>query len=837
MPARLLAGLCPACLLAQGAATENPRPSHPFQPPAIEELAKLFPQLEILQLLGAGGMGAVYKARQPALDRIVALKILPAIGSSSGNFPERFNREARALARLSHPNIVAVHEFGQAGELHFFIMEYVDGANLRQLEQNERLTPRQALQIIPQICDALQYAHDEGVVHRDIKPENVLIDRKGRVKIADFGLAKILQRDPEALRLTVEGQVMGTPHYMAPEQVERPLTVDHRADIYSLGVVLYEMLTGDLPLGNFAPPSRKVRLDVRLDDVVLRALENDPERRYQHASEVKSQMQSIGHAPPQVTVPAPHKPVEKSSAEPRCVRWAGIPVVSEINGEREVNWNGTVSALVAALLSLAVGFLTVHLITGKGNIPGTLQVCAVVAVLIVLRGVRKTLNDPLPSVRQARPWYRDQRLSFAVIPAFVIAWSLFQLHWLTPKIKEWMGNAPYAQVAAIDPATGAMTATLPEKGTIEILGISERGMAPNQWWRPDGRAVRDTDFEVHNLSTTGREAAECRRVVVKVADLPAGADGPILEAAEDGTSNTSGGAVFSGGREQRKLRPVEFSWPELPRKSVLRIGVAIKPFQTIMTCKADGRQVTQNVIPGAPRWDVQVHNVGEGKDGVQITVVMPKADRNWIFDMAAIDQAGKERTYRMGSGSPVPGGNGSIWTYTFRGLLPKEAKEFRVSARPVHWVEFRDVAMHPASPLPEAKPLRFAPEVREIFTGPIDLDSASAVTAQTGIASTDPREAGGRDADLVVEKGALNNFGTMFALVKNEDWEALSPQQVIDSVYQGLFAPQALSPTGDGGALRTFSYRTRDGGFGLLQFVEPQNAGATVNLRIKRVLR
>jgi serine/threonine protein kinase len=304
MPARLLAGLCPACLLAQGAATENPRPSHPFQPPAIEELAKLFPQLEILQLLGAGGMGAVYKARQPALDRIVALKILPAIGSSSGNFPERFNREARALARLSHPNIVAVHEFGQAGELHFFIMEYVDGANLRQLEQNERLTPRQALQIIPQICDALQYAHDEGVVHRDIKPENVLIDRKGRVKIADFGLAKILQRDPEALRLTVEGQVMGTPHYMAPEQVERPLTVDHRADIYSLGVVLYEMLTGDLPLGNFAPPSRKVRLDVRLDDVVLRALENDPERRYQHASEVKSQMQSIGHAPPQVTVPA-----------------------------------------------------------------------------------------------------------------------------------------------------------------------------------------------------------------------------------------------------------------------------------------------------------------------------------------------------------------------------------------------------------------------------------------------------------------------------------------------------------------------------------------------------
>src|SRR5262249_52169930 len=151
-----------------------------------------------------------------------------------------------------------------------------------------RLSPREALQIIPQICDALQYAHDEGVVHRDIKPENVLVDRKGRVKIADFGLAKMLDLDPESTRLTAEGQVMGTPHYMAPEQVRHPLSVDHRADIYSLGVVLYEMLTGDLPLGNFSPPSRKVRVDVRFDEVVLRALENDPARRYQRASDVKA---------------------------------------------------------------------------------------------------------------------------------------------------------------------------------------------------------------------------------------------------------------------------------------------------------------------------------------------------------------------------------------------------------------------------------------------------------------------------------------------------------------------------------------------------------------------
>jgi serine/threonine protein kinase len=137
--------------------------------------------------------------------------------------------------------------------------------------------------IVPQICEALQFAHDEGIVHRDIKPENILLDKKGRVKIADFGIAKILGREQD-VAITETGGAIGTPHYMAPEQMEKPTTVDHRADIFSLGVVFYEMLTGELPLGKFAPPSCKVEVDVRLDDVVLRALEKDPERRYQHAS-------------------------------------------------------------------------------------------------------------------------------------------------------------------------------------------------------------------------------------------------------------------------------------------------------------------------------------------------------------------------------------------------------------------------------------------------------------------------------------------------------------------------------------------------------------------------
>ena len=172
-------------------------------------------------------------------------------------------------------------------------MEYVDGVNLRQAIQAGGIDAKQALAIVPQICDALQFAHDEGVVHRDVKPENILVDKRGRVKIADFGLAKLLGQGPGNVSLTATQQVMGTLRYMAPEQMEGTKGVDHRADIYSLGVVFYELLTGELPIGRFAPPSKKVEIDVRLDEVVLRALEKEPEQRYQHASEVKTEVEQI----------------------------------------------------------------------------------------------------------------------------------------------------------------------------------------------------------------------------------------------------------------------------------------------------------------------------------------------------------------------------------------------------------------------------------------------------------------------------------------------------------------------------------------------------------------
>jgi serine/threonine protein kinase len=211
-------------------------------------------------------MGVVYKARQRQLDRIVAVKLLPPSVGDEPAFAERFTREAQALARLNHSNIVQVYDFGRTEEYFYFVMEYVDGVNLRALIRDHKLDPEAALRIVPQICEALQFAHDEGIVHRDIKPENILVDKKGRVKIADFGLAKLLGRSVDDLSLTGTGQLMGTLGYMAPEQLQQAHKVDHRADIYSLGVVFYEMLTGQLPIGRFEAPSKKVqvgRLDVR----------------------------------------------------------------------------------------------------------------------------------------------------------------------------------------------------------------------------------------------------------------------------------------------------------------------------------------------------------------------------------------------------------------------------------------------------------------------------------------------------------------------------------------------------------------------------------------------
>jgi hypothetical protein len=372
LPSTATAGLCPCCLMAEALVSTQAEAEPAAQPPLPpDQIAPHFPQLEILECLGRGGMGVVYEARQKTLNRFVALKLLAPERVLDPRFAERFTREAQALAALNHPNIVTIHDFGQAGGFYYLLMEFVDGANLRQLLRARRFTPEEALAIVPPLCDALQFAHDRGIVHRDIKPENLLIDIAGRVKVADFGVAKMLGTlnasdnagEPAALEDTTHTGV-GTPGYSAPEQRTDPQRVDSRADIYSLGVVFYELLTGERPNGRLDPPSKKVQMDVRLDEVVLRAMEKDPKLRFQQVSEVKTMVETI---------------VQPSSNPPPVPPAPDVLTVAPLKGQPRNMSSITKIAIAGACVLLAAGALAIafrsatqtrNVITIKARIDG-----------------------------------------------------------------------------------------------------------------------------------------------------------------------------------------------------------------------------------------------------------------------------------------------------------------------------------------------------------------------------------------------------------------------------------------------------------------------------------
>jgi uncharacterized protein YndB with AHSA1/START domain/predicted Ser/Thr protein kinase len=269
-----------------------------FALPSVAELAQRLPNLEVLEVLGSGGMGIVYKGRQPLLDRLVAIKVIRPDLGTDGAFQERFLREGRALAKLRHPFIVTVFDVHRAGDLYCLVMEYVEGSSLRQLlqEGNGSITERRTLDYVPQITEALQHAHEAGVVHRDIKPENVLVDTRGRIRLVDFGLATLLGPTAPALA-SDDDRVAGTIRYMAPEQISMPQSVDHRADIYATGVVFYEMLSREVPGPDRVPPSLKAGTDPRIDPIVMRAIEKDRDLRYQEARLMHLDLISLARSP------------------------------------------------------------------------------------------------------------------------------------------------------------------------------------------------------------------------------------------------------------------------------------------------------------------------------------------------------------------------------------------------------------------------------------------------------------------------------------------------------------------------------------------------------------
>ncbi len=268
-----------------------------WQPPTVEQLQQALPQYEISALIACGGMGAVYKGTQRALNRPVAIKILPPeMEADTGDlqFAARFKQEAQAMARLSHPNIVAVFDAGAVGNLLFFVMEFIEGTDVAQLIASEgRLEAARAIQIISAVCDALAFAHEEGIVHRDIKPSNIMIDKRGRVKVADFGLAKAV--NVESTLMTRSDVAMGTPDFVAPEAMIPGMKVDGRADLYAVGVMLYQMLTGAIPRGRFELPSGVIpQVDKSFDAIVDKAMQTDRDKRYSTALEIKVDLERVG---------------------------------------------------------------------------------------------------------------------------------------------------------------------------------------------------------------------------------------------------------------------------------------------------------------------------------------------------------------------------------------------------------------------------------------------------------------------------------------------------------------------------------------------------------------
>ena len=282
-----------------------------FDPPPVEELNQQVPEYELSAMFSSDLTGALYRGRQSKLDRDICLKVLPPIsGPDSEAYAEAFKHEAHTMASLNHPNITKVHDFGQTEKgLHYFVMEYVEGSILRRILRNNQITLDHIFGWTPYICDALQHAHLQSVVHCDIRPTNILITSDGIVKVANFGLSRVKgQGSAFTASMTTGITAATTLDYAAPEMRDPAASIDYRADIYSLGVVLYEMLTGQIPRTGYHPASEVAEVDPRFDEIIARAMDPDRETRSQTALDISAGLHAIQSDPQPASNPAVQRP-------------------------------------------------------------------------------------------------------------------------------------------------------------------------------------------------------------------------------------------------------------------------------------------------------------------------------------------------------------------------------------------------------------------------------------------------------------------------------------------------------------------------------------------------
>ena len=259
-----------------------------FVPPTPEELVPLFPAYEIESFIASGGMGAVYQARQRSLDRPVAIKILPREFGADEQFRASFEAEAKAMARLNHPNLIGVYDFGDIDGMLYIIMELVHGKSLYHSAYGVAIEQKEAARLVTGICRGLTHAHQAGILHRDIKPANILLTMDAQPKIGDFGLARPVGHEHDDDEI-----IYGTPGYSAPEVLNHPEAVDQRTDLYAVGVLLYELLTGQLPPDPWQPPSTFAKIDPAFNNILRRATHPSPELRYADPNELGDELEDI----------------------------------------------------------------------------------------------------------------------------------------------------------------------------------------------------------------------------------------------------------------------------------------------------------------------------------------------------------------------------------------------------------------------------------------------------------------------------------------------------------------------------------------------------------------
>ncbi len=305
--------------------SSEPPADSQFTPPSVERVARMLPNYDIHFLIASGGMGAVFKGHQVELDRPVAIKLLPPDSATDGESLNRFRSEARAMAKLNHPNIVSIYEFGEQDGECYFVMEYVEGKNVFELLHEGGLTPEISARVLKSVAEALGYAHSKGIIHGDIKPANIVVAADGHVKLLDFGLARLMDSGQQKSQVGEDGNEewvpMGTPEYAAPELYEKDARADYRSDIYALGIVYYEMLMGHVPRGEFLLPASQLRLSPRVDEFVERCLRLNPGERFQSANDAATMLHDIltNQSPPRPTGTG----LQKAVPQTRIVRPAG----------------------------------------------------------------------------------------------------------------------------------------------------------------------------------------------------------------------------------------------------------------------------------------------------------------------------------------------------------------------------------------------------------------------------------------------------------------------------------------------------------------------------------